>query len=249
MLNNKINFIAVFRKNGYIIFIFFIAFFSFLIESCGLPTYPYLYAPEIAETRTNPENNDYDLIFNNASDNNTNIFSGYEVYYKIYDPLDSATAGTATEYITDRNNITAITGANRNTLISKDFSRLFFTTTIDDTSFLHNESFPSFQITQSLLDEEFKIRLLMQQGLSAGQSFFAAVWGNSSLNFPDNEFEHTSKRKFFNNNDFPGLYIFTVGFIMNSNIHQNVNFLIMMILIFMIMICLIQLIIQAWKNH
>ncbi len=211
MLNNKINFIAVFRKNGYIIFIFFIAFFSFLIGSCGLPTYPYLYAPEIAETRTNPENNDYDLIFNNASDNNTNIFSGYEVYYKIYDPLDSATAGAATEYITDRNNITAITGANRNTLISKDFNRLFFTTTIDDTSFLHNESFPSFQITQSLLDEEFKIRLLMQQGLSAGQSFFAAVWGNSSLSFPEtqyfyrwvyNEFEHTSKRKFFNNDDF-----------------------------------------------
>ena len=183
----------------------------FALSSCGLPTYPYLYAPEISETRTNPETGEWDLVFSNAHDNNTNIFSGYEIYYKIYDPLDDETLGASTEYITDRNNIAATSGANRNTLISKDFNRLFFTTELEDSTFLHNESFPSFQITQSLLDEEFKVRLLMQQGNSAGESFFASVWENSSLSFPEpqyfyrwvyNDSNLAYKRKFFNNTDF-----------------------------------------------
>jgi hypothetical protein len=53
----------------------------FLLAGCGIKSYPYLAAPEnISE----PLENEQLFSFINYTENNTNYFLGYEIYYKFY---------------------------------------------------------------------------------------------------------------------------------------------------------------------
>ncbi len=184
---------------------------TLVLYSCGLPSYPYLYPPKVAELRTNPDSGDYDLIFSNAYQNNTSLFSGYEVYYKIYDPFAPEDPDTTpVTYISEREKIAASSSANHNTLISMGFNRLFFTTDYSETSFTHNETRPSFKLEQNLLDKQFNIRLKLQQNLNEEDSYFAAVWNNNAYSFPKtyfyrwvkNEISNVYDRKFFGIDNF-----------------------------------------------
>lgn len=202
--NNKTTSAKLFRNSGGLI-IFCVMLF--LLTACGLPTYAYLYEPTAVVSRTNPSDGEYDLIFRNAYKNNINIFSGYEIYYKIYDPLAPETS--ATEYVTDRDAIDITSVAGETILKNKNFSRLF-TTTTNDTSFIHNDIKPAFPIETTLLDEKFDIRLLFLQNQNAGSSYFAAPW-ESSVTFTEtpyiyryvsNDSTNTIEKKFFDIVDF-----------------------------------------------
>ena len=151
----------------------FLILFISLLYSCGLPLYPYLYPPETAYTRDNPETApENDLFFRNAYENNTAIFSGYELYYKIYDPRSSS----STDYSADKTYISSIQNASYATLTGRGFRRLYFTDDYNQTSEQHSELLPSFKLDNSLIDQDFLIRLKMIQGEPAGSSFFASVW-------------------------------------------------------------------------
>jgi len=134
-----------------------------ILASCGLPTYSYLYPPTGVYSRENPESlQEQNLIFSNAYQNNLSIFTGYEVYYKIYDPLSSTAA--AALYETEVSTIKNSTSADYNTLNSKGFHRLFFSTSdISSSAFSHDTSKPSFTPDSALLDDNFQIRLNLNQ--------------------------------------------------------------------------------------
>lgn len=178
------------------------------LTACGLPSYAYLYPPTDVKSRLNPEGGEYDLIFKNAYENNTSIFMGYEIYYKIYDPLDSDTSDTL--YITDRDAINTTAGVGGNTLLeNRKFTRLY-TTTSNDSSFIHNSNEPAFSIESVLLDEDFNIRLFLDQEQPSGNSFIAETY-ESSVTFTDTPYLYryvvngslnTTSKKLFDINDF-----------------------------------------------
>ncbi len=144
--------------------LFSLIFPVLIFASCGLPSYSYLYPPSEVYTRDNPgdSSNGQDLIFSNAYQNNLSIFNGYEVYYKIYDPL----SGSAARYQNDITSMTA-TGADFNTLNSLGFRRLFFSTSYTDAaSFIHDSSRPAFSPDSSLLNQDYRIRFNLQQDVS-----------------------------------------------------------------------------------
>ena len=151
-----------------------------LLSSCGLPTYAYLYPPEAYTTRNDPDNQENDIIFWNAYNNNSSIFSGYEIYYKIYDPLNASASDTS--YLTDISAIEASTTTYTTVLENKGFSRLFVSDTPDINTYTHNEIRPTFHIDADLLEEEFRIRLKFLQEQSSGTSFLAETF-NTTLTF------------------------------------------------------------------
>lgn len=154
-----------------------------LVISCGLPTYAYLYPPELAYARNNPEDiPERDLIFKNAYNNNINIFSGYEIYYKFYNPLDTDTVDAETAYISDNTKISSIAAATNTTLSSYGFDRLYVSNSSDLSSIIHTEKIPAFSVEPVLLDQQFNIRLKFLQGQVFGTSFLAETY-NSSLTF------------------------------------------------------------------
>ena len=187
-------------------FLSLLLLYIFSLSGCGLPTYPFLYAPEVVETRTDPGAGFYDLVFKNAYENNTSIFSGYELYYKIYDPLDT---DSASKYISDRSAISALSSsADKTTLVTYGFSRLYASNSYNST-FTHDETYPVFSIDSSLLEEEFSIRILFQQDLT--ETFYASPWNTDSVTFSEtpyfyrwvyNSSTNTSIRKYFNSTDF-----------------------------------------------
>ena len=177
------------------------------ITACGLPSYAYLYPPTDVRDRSTP-GIEYDLIFRNAYENNSSIFSGYEIYYKIYDPLDSEPSDSL--YITDRDSIDAAAGAGGNILLqNKKFTRLY-TTTSDNASFVHDSNEPAFPVEPALLGEDFNIRLFLDQEQPAGDSFIAETY-DSSVYFSEtpylyryvsNSSTNTTGKKFLDLNDF-----------------------------------------------
>ena len=52
----------------------------FLIQGCGLNDYPYIYAPEVSALTGSPGI----IKIYNRSDNDPDVFQGYELYYKFY---------------------------------------------------------------------------------------------------------------------------------------------------------------------
>lgn len=162
-------------------YFFLIPLILYLLLSCGLPSYPYLAPPEVEYIRTNPESTsqESDLIFRNAYENNSSIFSGYELYYKIYDPLSE----DVDDYNADFTFINSTENASTTTLTSRGFKRLYFTDTYDLPLESHSETMPSFQLPQSLLDENFLTRLKFIQGEPSGSSFNASVYNNDDISF------------------------------------------------------------------
>jgi hypothetical protein len=154
----------------------------FLI-SCGLPSFSYLFPPTNVYTRIDPDSlQEQNLIFSNAYQNLISIFTGYEIYYKIYDPL----SGNSSEYSTDITSISNTTGADYNTFNSNGFHRLYFTTgDLTSSSFIHNESKPAFKPDSALLDDDFKIRFNLRQDLSPSPSYLAEPF-LSSFTFSTN---------------------------------------------------------------
>ncbi len=156
-----------------------------VISGCGLPSYGYLYPPTGVVDRSDPDVAESTLIFTNAYDNSSSIFSGYEIYYKIYDPLDAATS--TTEYLSEKTTILS-SDLTVSGIESRGFSRLFTTTdyagVIAQTNFTHSDLRPAFPIESSLIDQDFDIRLKFLQEYSDGTSFLAETY-NSSLSFSE----------------------------------------------------------------
>ncbi len=152
-----------------------------ILLSCGLPSYSYLFPPTDVYSRKDPSSpsNGQDLIFSNAYQNNLSIFSGYEVFYKVYDPLDAGTSEI--EYSTDVTSVTNTSGADYNTLNSLGFGRLFFTTDdVTSSSFSHDSSKPAFSPDSNLLDIDYQIRFNLNQ---AGPYSEAATYGTTIYSF------------------------------------------------------------------
>ena len=161
-----------------LLFLFTTAFSLIFLYGCGIPTYAYLYPPTDAYDRGDPEDTtNVDLIFRNAYKNSLNIFSGYEIYYKIYDPIGS----TSGSYLEDYNSIRLNASADYSTLNTKGFSRLY-TTTDTSLSYIHTGSKPAFPIDSSMLQENFFIRFIFNQELDAGYKYIAETY-DSSLSF------------------------------------------------------------------
>lgn len=153
-----------------------------LLSSCGLPSYSYLFPPTDVYSRDDPSSssNGQDLIFSNAYKNNLSIFTGYEIYYKIYDPLDSSTSES--EYSSDLTTITNTTAADYNTFAGLGFYRLFFTTgepTSD--AFIHDSSKPAFEPDTDLLDVDYQIRFNFNQSLV--DSYYASTYNTTVYSF------------------------------------------------------------------
>jgi len=55
-----------------------------LFTHCGIPSFPYLYPPEVLTAAGYIE-------FQHDDDNDPNVFEGYEIYYRIYEPGISET--------------------------------------------------------------------------------------------------------------------------------------------------------------
>lgn len=58
----------------------FVALISLLLPGCGISSYPYLHPPLVSSTLSDEKI----LNFTNPTDNDPNIFLGFEVYYKFY---------------------------------------------------------------------------------------------------------------------------------------------------------------------
>jgi len=71
------------KKKSYLLFL---SLLSLLLLQCGLNTYPYLYPPD---TVTRLTGSDGVFIINNRSDNDPDVFLGYELYYKFYNASDA----------------------------------------------------------------------------------------------------------------------------------------------------------------
>lgn len=66
--------------------------------SCGLPSYPALYPPLIPEF---PTESSLDFTFAIPSGNNSSVFQGFEIYYKLYTDSDLETLDTELPAIID----------------------------------------------------------------------------------------------------------------------------------------------------
>ena len=162
--------------------VFLLIIFLLSLSSCGLPTYAYLYPPEAYTTRNDPENQENDVIFWNAYNNNSSIFSGYEIYYKIYDPL--AASSTAASYTSDITAIESAAASYATVLENNGFFRLFIADSAELDTYTHNENRPIFPLEPDLLEEEFRIRLKFLQDQTPGTSFLAETY-NTTLSFTD----------------------------------------------------------------
>ena len=190
--------------------VFAVIFTALLISSCGLPSYPFLYAPEVEYIRDDPDTiDDKDLVFRNAYKNNPNLFSGYEIYYKIYDPLSDS--DTADDYVTDRTAINSNDNASYSTLKGRDFNRLFFTSDFDADYYTNNDTLPALRLDQTLLEENFLIRFLFLQPETAdGSSFYASAWDTDTYSIGSlyfyrwvfNDHKNDYIRKYFDISDF-----------------------------------------------
>ncbi|MDC7225868.1 MAG: hypothetical protein PQJ61_03790 [Spirochaetales bacterium] len=152
-----------------------------MCNSCGLPTYSVLIAPELVYTRDNPDDisQENNLVFTNAYDNQSSIFYGYELYYKIYDPLDAA--NSETEYLTDETTIDNYSTADESSLENLGFERLYFDYSYISNSISHSETKPSFALDDDILEEDFNIVLNFNQDLSPGSTFLAESDGSVSF--------------------------------------------------------------------
>lgn len=182
----------------------------FTLASCGMPTYAYLYPPVLAYIRDNPETiPDQDLIFTNAYNNNASIFSGYEIYYKIYDPSDSA--DNADMYIDDKSKIASYAAGDNTELENNGFSRLYISDKADINTYTHSEIKPAFLLPPELVDENFRIRLKFLQELPAASSFLAETFDSILFSFTEtpylyrrvlNSSTSVTSNKYFDVDDF-----------------------------------------------
>jgi len=75
------------------IIIFLPALFIFIFQGCGLNDYPYIYAPEVSALTGSPGI----IKIYNRSDNDPDVFQGYELYYKFYN-YDSSISDRTSDY-------------------------------------------------------------------------------------------------------------------------------------------------------
>lgn len=186
-------------------------FISLFLFSCGLPNLPYLSEPELYGTASDPDSEEMDLIFWNADENNTSIFSGYEIYYKIYDPINASSTDNTATYNEDYTTISASSTGSSAIFENAGFSRLFFSDSYDLESFTHNTIKPSFSLEDTLIDEHFMIRLKFIQDTDLpGDSFYAETY-DTDLSFSDtpyfyrrvtNSSSTVSSNKAFDTGDF-----------------------------------------------
>ena len=155
-----------------------VLFFLVLLSGCGLPSYSYLYPPADVYSRDNPSSQtEQDLVFRNAYQNNISDFSGYEVYYKIYDPRTNQAS-----YLGD---ITSMDkeGTDYNTLNNLGFHRLFFSNGAapGTSSFSHSMAKPSFKPDPGLLNIDYFIRFNLIQNDEPGvQTYYVEPYSSSS---------------------------------------------------------------------
>lgn len=128
---------------------------------CGIPTFTYLAPPD--SSRIDVDKGISQVTFqHNASDNNPDIFRGYEIYYKLYDGPNDPSA-----FDTDRSAITAepeITGLTR--LNARGFHRIV---NADRTA-------PTLLIHPDIRDDAFTIELNFSRSLSTFTSDASANW-------------------------------------------------------------------------
>ncbi len=127
------------------IIIFLPALFFFLIQGCGLNDYPYIYAPEVSALTGSSGN----IKIYNRSDNDSDVFQGYELYYKFYNK-----ANFKAENAADYNNLFSVEEPEPSDLANLGFKRI---NTVNNTD--SKTPYPMIPIDYNDRDESFVINI------------------------------------------------------------------------------------------